>query len=264
MSRYQTTISIFLVLVILSAYYKYTQEKNNTYNFKTISYYQVYSLNKPKDISFCGEVVPMHKKHVQEKIDEAVYHYSSLRRKTHRIIKRVNYWFPKMEKIIQQYGLPEDLKYLAVVESNLRNVESHKGAKGYWQFMEATAVSMGLNVNEEEEIDERLDPLKSTRAACKYFRIANRQFNNWSLAAASYNMGITGVQRQLEIQRKDSYFDLKLNSETANYVYRAIALKEILENRAKYGFYEEELHYHEPLEQDVEDAKLLMISPSLF
>ena len=77
-------------------------------------------------------------------------------------------------------------------------------------------------------------------------------------------MGITGVQRQLEIQRKDSYFDLKLNSETANYVYRAIALKEILENRAKYGFYEEEHHYHEPLEQDIEDTKLLMISPSLF
>lgn len=226
--------ALFIIGVLLSGWYKYQSSMGSSSNYKNISYYQKYSLNKPDSVSFCNERVPLEEKSVQEKLDKAMFKMSYLRRKTGVILRRVDIWFPRLEKILEQNNIPDDFKYMAVIESNLNSeARSPRGAVGFWQFIPSTAEAMGLTISENQ--DERKDPIKSTKAACKYLKKSYRQLNNWTNVAASYNMGVSGMQRQLHAQRKNSYFDLKLNKETGQYVYKIIALKEILENRSKYG-----------------------------
>lgn len=227
-------LGIFVAIVAVAAFIKFRQSQAEQLNYKGIKYYQVYSLNKPDTLFFCDERMPANLSHVEENFGKEMYHYNYLRRKTNIIIKRVNYWFPIIEKILEQHNIPDDFKYLAVVESGLSNAISPKGAAGFWQFMPATAVRMGLVVN--EEIDERYDPIKATHAACRYLKIAHKQLGNWTNVAAAYNMGVSGIKRQLKVQRKKSYYNLKLNKETGQYVYRIVALKEIIEHQQKYGF----------------------------
>ncbi|MDP4587575.1 MAG: lytic transglycosylase domain-containing protein, partial [Flavobacteriales bacterium] len=129
---------------------------------------------------------------------------------------------------------PDDFKYLAVIESGLTNAVSHAGATGFWQFMKETGISYGLEIN--EEVDERYDVVKSTEAACKYLNDGYKRFGDWSLVAASYNMGMGGVNKQLNRQQVSEYWDLMLNDETSRYVYRILAVKEILNNGTAYGF----------------------------
>lgn len=227
-------LGIFAGIAVLSAMVKFKMAETDTLNYKGIKYYQVYSLNKPDTLFFCSERIPIENKTVEEKLSKEMYHYNYIRRHTNIIVKRVNYWFPKVEKILSQHHIPDDFKYLAVVESGLSNAVSPKGAAGFWQFIPSTARRMGLIVN--EEIDERYDPIKATHAACKYLKSAHKQLGDWTNVAAAYNMGISGINRQLKVQRQKKYYDLELNKETARYVYRIIALKEILENQNKYGF----------------------------
>lgn len=227
-------LGIFVAVAAIAAFVKFKQSQAEQLNYKGIKYYQVYSLDKPDTLFFCNERVPVDLSHVEENFGKEIYRYNYLRRKTNIIVKRVNYWFPIIEKILVQHGVPEDFKYLAVVESGLSNAISPKGAAGFWQFVPSTAQSMGLIVN--DEIDERYDPIKATHAACKYLKRAHKQLGNWTNVAAAYNMGISGIQRQLQVQRKKTYYNLKLNKETGQYVYRIIALKEIIENQQKYGF----------------------------
>ncbi len=129
---------------------------------------------------------------------------------------------------------PDDFKYLAVIESGLSQVVSPAGAAGFWQFMKGTAPQYGLRIT--KEIDERYHVVKSTYAACDYLLDANEEFGSWALAAASYNMGKAGVRRDLEEQKVDTYWELHLNSETARYVYRLLAIKAIFEDPESYGF----------------------------
>lgn len=227
-------LGIFVAIAAVAAFIKFRQSQAEQLNYKGIKYYQVYSLNKPDTLFFCEERVPADLSHVEEKFGKEMYHYNYLRRKTNIIIKRVNYWFPIIEKILAQHDVPDDFKYLAVVESGLSNAISPKGAAGFWQFIPTTARRMGLTVN--EEVDERYDPIKATHAACKYLKTAHRQLGNWTNVAASYNMGVSGIKRQLKVQRKKSYYNLDLNKETGQYVYRIVALKEIIEHQQKYGF----------------------------
>lgn len=227
-------VALLIIGVVFSGWYKYQESKGTTSTYKNIAYYQQYSLNKPDSVSFCNERVPLEQKIVQERLDKAMLKMSYLRRKTGVILRRVDKWFPRLEKILADYNIPDDFKYMAVIESNLNSeARSPAGAVGFWQFIPSTAAAMGLTVN--ETIDERKDPIKSSKAACKYLLRSHRQLKNWTNVAASYNMGISGMKRQLHSQRKNSYFDLRLNRETGQYVYKIIALKEILENRNKYG-----------------------------
>ncbi len=142
------------------------------------------------------------------------------------LIARANRWFPFIEPIIKQYNLPDDIKYIAVIESHLSNVTSPMGAKGFWQLLSHTAQNFGLEVN--EYVDERLDVEKSTTAACKFIKQAYDELQNWSLTAAAYNYGINGIKYQLSKQGKSSYHQLKLNKETKEFVYRIIAYKTLL------------------------------------
>ena len=151
------------------------------------------------------------------------------------IIKRANRAFPvSLNQFWQQYGVPDDFKYLAVIESGLINATSPSGAKGVWQFMPDTAKEKGMEVN--DMVDERYHLEKSTEAACKYFLAAKEKFGTWTLAAASYNGGMTGVGKKIEEQKVANYYDLALTDETSRYVFRILALKEIMKNPAQYGF----------------------------
>lgn len=233
MSKKQLII-LFIVIVGVSAFLKLRKENENNFNYRGISYYQVYSEDKPDSIGFCGEVIPLADDEVRERFEKELYQLTYYRHNTRILLKRAQKWFPKIEPILRQHDVPEDFKYMAIVESALSNVVSNRGAAGFWQLMPVTAQNMGLVVN--EEIDERFDPIKATHAACRYIKYAEKRFDSWTNVAASYNMGITGVKRQMRVQKINTYYNLRLNKETGRYVYKIIALKHVMENAEKYGF----------------------------
>jgi hypothetical protein len=148
--------------------------------------------------------------------------------------KRANRWFPVIDPILKRNGIPEDFKYIPVIETGFLNLTSPAGAVGFWQFMENTAKEYGLEVN--AQVDERYHVEKSTQAACDYFNKLYRQLGNWTLVAAAYNMGLTGVRTQIARQRTSNYYDLVLNQETSRYIFRIVAMKEIMENPDEYGY----------------------------
>lgn len=196
--------------------------------------YRIYSLNIPMDLEFCGEPVPVYDLDIRERLDRELLVNTYWQSNSMLYIKRSKKWFPIIEPILESNGIPDDFKYLALIESGLTNVVSPAGATGYWQIMEATGKQYGLEIN--NEVDERYNVTKATQAACDYLKEAYKEYGSWTLTAASYNMGIAGVSRQLDRQKADNYYDLLLNAETSRYVFRILAAKEILSNPSKYGF----------------------------
>ena len=179
--------------------------------------------------SFANESIPHEQGFVRKRLDKYLGKFAYLKRPSHHIHKKADQLLPRIAKILKSYGIPEDFKYIAVVESSLNpQTTSHKGAGGYWQFMPATARLYGLRVN--GNIDERLDLIKSTHAAAKYLKSLHKEFGDWTLAAAAYNVGGGSLRSSLRRQKKDNYYDLRLNAETASYVYKIISMKSILEN----------------------------------
>jgi len=198
------------------------------------NYYRIYALSIPDNLSFAGEKVPLNDFDVKERFDRELLTNVYWQSQTLLILKRTNRFFPTIEAILKKNNIPADYKYIALAESGLQNVVSPAGAVGFWQLLDKTAKNYGLEVN--DEIDERYHFEKSTEAACKYFKQAYDEFGNWALVAASYNMGIDGVRKQLQQQGVNNYYDLYLNTETSRYVLRALALKEVIEHPSKYGF----------------------------
>ncbi len=188
----------------------------------------------PSQMNLAGENVPMNNFGVKEALDREfivnTYHHSS----TILYLKKSSRWFPIIEPILKEEGIPDDFKYLCVIESGLSQVVSPAGAAGFWQFMKKTAPEYDLEVS--STVDERYHVEKSTRAACAYLRESYEVFGSWSLAAASYNMGMGGVSKSLEEQGVKNYWDLHLNSETARYVYRILAVKEVMTYPERFGF----------------------------
>jgi len=205
--------------------------------------YENINIEMPDEFFFCGDEVPLTEPDILERLDRELHSNVFFHSHTFLVMKRANRWFPQMEKILKKHGLPEDLKYLVVAESSLSNVVSPAKAVGFWQILKVTGEQYGLEIN--DEVDERYDPIKSTEVACRYFKQAYKDLGNWTLVAASYNRGISGIKRALKKQRVDSYYDLALNSETARYVFRAMAFKEVFENRRKYKFNPERRHLYE-------------------
>lgn len=201
-------------------------------SFKTP--YQVSQPYIPDSLSFCGEKVPLEYFDVYESLDFELIANAFRHSSTMLYIKRANRYFPEIEKILKQNGIPDDFKYLCVAESGLANVVSPAGASGFWQFMKATAIEYNLVVN--KDIDDRYNYSKSVLAATQYLKKAYKTFNNWTLVAASYNMGMGGLKKDMDFQKVDNYWDLHLNQETARYVYRILALKLIMSNPKLYGF----------------------------
>ncbi len=188
----------------------------------------------PTNIDFAGEKTPLTISDVRERFDRELLVNSNLDATTKIIIKRANRAFPVIEPILKRYGVPDDFKYLAVIESGLVNAVSPAGARGVWQFMPDTGKERGLEIN--DLVDERYHLEKSTEAACRYLQDAYKKFGSWTLAAASYNGGVTGVNRQITFQGVDNYYDLLLTDETSRYVFRILALKEIMQHPVQYDF----------------------------
>lgn len=192
------------------------------------------SYDLPEQLSFAGEVVPMDRSDLREQLDKELQINIYFHSNTIFLIKRANQWLPQIEPILKKYEIPDDFKYLPLIESGLLNVVSPANAVGFWQIVKSAGKENGLEIS--REVDQRYDPILSTEAACKYIRKAYKKFGNWTLVAASYNRGMNGLDRAIQKQKVDSYYDLFLNDETSRYVFRILAIKEIAEHPEYYGF----------------------------
>ena len=254
--KYAFSIVTLLLLIGYVGYKEYEPEKaeevsvasDEPMGFPTeeIKQLATTSVELPEALSFAGEEVPLQIIDVKERLDREIHINTYWHNNSIFIIKRANRWLPQIEKILEANGIPDDFKYLTVIESGLLNVISPKQAVGFWQFLKPTAKEWGLEVT--KEVDERYHPLKSTEAACKYLKRAHAQLGSWTLAAASYNRGIQGVQNRLNEQKVTSYYDLLLTEETARYVFRILACKELLQSPKKYGFNIPAEHLYQPEE----------------
>jgi hypothetical protein len=223
---------VFLTHFFISS--TYTSNSDTVHQQGFNSKYNVYSVLKPDNLKFANENIPESTFDVWERIDKELLKNIYWQSNTLLYFKRANKYFPIIEEILEKNNIPSDFKYLALIESGFEYKVSPSGAAGFWQIMKGTAREYGLEVN--YAIDERYHLIKSTEAACKYLQKAYNKFGSWTLAAASYNMGINGVQRQVKKQNTNNYFNLYLNDETSRYVFRIIVIKEIMENPRKYGF----------------------------
>jgi membrane-bound lytic murein transglycosylase D len=196
--------------------------------------YKVFSIHIPQNINFAGEKVPIKDFTVREAIEKELIINTYWQSQSLLLHKRANRWFPVIEPILKENGIPDDFKYISLIESQLTNVVSPQGAAGFWQIVAPTGRQYGLEIT--DEVDERYDVVKSTQAACKYFKDAHKQFKNWTLVAASYNRGMGGIQSAMNKQKAGSYYDLMLTEETARYVYKLLSMKEIISRPKVYGY----------------------------
>ncbi|MEP3838434.1 MAG: lytic transglycosylase domain-containing protein [Algibacter sp.] len=205
-------------------------------NFETklINDYNVYALQVPDYLDFAGEPMPLENPDIFERMDRELLVNTYWQSNGLLMFKRAKKYFPIIEPILAKHGVPDDFKYLAVIESGLTNAVSPAGARGVWQIMPATGRENGLEVN--KNVDERYNLEKATEVACKYLIKAKDQLGSWTLAAAAYNAGNAGVSRRLREQDVTGYYDLLLGEETGRYLFRIVALKEILSNPKNYGF----------------------------
>lgn len=235
--KHLITCSAMLAVLLITKFFIYStpvnhialMEFNQKPEKKEVSSNKYYGA-----LSFANEKLPIEDERVKRKMKSALKAHRYHHLQTNVLHRKAAIYFPIIEPILKYYGIPEDFKYVPLVESGLHGGTSPKGASGYWQFMPQTARDFGLKV--DSNIDERQMIRKSTIAACKYIRSLHREFNSWTLVAAAYNIGEGSLKRQMSRQNKDDYFKMKLNRETATYVYKLVSMKEIIENPKLYGY----------------------------
>ena len=208
--------------------------EEQTVNKNVAEGYRITPIEIPANLNFAGEMVPQDDPEIMERIDREFLVNTYWQSNALLLIKRANQYFPIIEPILAKNGVPDDFKYLAVAESGLQNVVSHAGATGFWQIMKGTGKEYGLEVN--TNVDERYHIEKATQVACDYLNKWKKKYGNWTLTASSYNAGPGAINKYLRIQKVDNYYDLLLGQETGRYVFRIMAIKEILSNPEKYGF----------------------------
>tara|TARA_B100000902_G_scaffold42234_1_gene49909 strand:- start:2973 stop:3935 length:963 start_codon:yes stop_codon:yes gene_type:complete len=234
------SVDLFLFLIIASFFFlifsfptkRLSNDKIHQQHFN--EKYKIFSINKPMNVSFCNEKVNLNSDDIWERMDKELLKNIYWQSNTMLYIKRANKFFPIIEPILKENNIPDDFKYLAVIESGLEDVVSPSGAAGFWQILKSTAKEYGLEVN--YAIDERYNLEKSTLVACRYLQSAYDKFGSWTMSAASYNKGQNGIRRLIERQQTNNFYNLYLNSETSRYIFRILAVKEILENPKEYGF----------------------------
>ena len=199
----------------------------------------------PETVEFAGEALPIHLFDVRESLERELIVNMNFHSSTTQYLKRITRFFPVIEPILAARGIPDDFKYLSLIESDFMNRVSPKGASGFWQFMKGAAAEYGLEMN--AEIDERYHLEKATVAACRYLNDSYKTFGNWALVAASYNMGRAGLSAQMRNQQCKNYYDLWLNEETSRYVFRIAAVKLILTDPQRYGFHVLEEEQYQPI-----------------
>ena len=206
----------------------------------------MHDIEIPEQLDFCGEPVPLDRFYVRESLERELLINTYRHASTILLLKRTTRWFPVIVPIMKRNNLPEDFKYLAMIESDLTNAVSPSKAVGFWQFLEGTGKDYGLEIY--KEVDMRYNQELETKAACQYLCDSYRKFGSWTLAAAAFNCGNGKVTRTIEEQKVNSYYDMLLPNETERYVYRILALKLITENPEKYGFYISDEGWYQPLE----------------
>lgn len=226
-------LSIFVVILIAVSFIDTGKKEEPVADLN--NYAPIKSVILPVEMEFAGEEVPLDLFYVREHLDRELTINTYWHSSTILWLKRAERWFPVIEPILKEEGVPDDFKYLALIESGFMQVVSPSGATGFWQFLRGTAKDYGLEVS--RYVDERYHVEKSTYAACRYIKAAYEKYNDWTLVAASFNAGKRRVTESIEEQKGKTYYDLHLNSETARYVYRILAAKEIFTNPEKYGFF---------------------------
>ncbi len=229
--------SLTLVICVLTKMFGYSY--SSTISKATIpsleSVRTIAETDNIRSLEFANELLPSGDDKIDAKMKKALKAHSYAKLRTLKLHQRSQVWFPVIEPILKKYGIPDDFKYMPLVETGMkRGLYSPKGAAGLWQFMPQTARDFGLTVN--SEVDERMNVRLSTIAAAKYLKDLHRQFNSWTLAAAAYNVGEGRIKRQISKQKHDDYFRLNLNRETSKYVYSLISMKEVIENPKDYGY----------------------------
>lgn len=212
-----------------------SSQVSEQYSVKSEVPYCVTPPTVPAQVTFDGETIDLRRYDRRERMDREMMAFTYMHSTTMLLIKRANRYFPIIEPILKANGIPDDFKYLMVIESNLNNIaRSPAGAAGLWQFMPATGREFGLEVN--ENVDERYNIEKATVAACKYFKQAYAKYGDWMAVSAAYNAGQARISSQLEKQLASHAMDLWLVEETSRYMFRLLAAKEIFSNPERYGF----------------------------
>jgi hypothetical protein len=196
--------------------------------------YKIKALKLPKNLNLAGERVPIEKADIRERMDRELLVNTYWQSNGLLLLKRANKYFPVLEPLLKKHGIPDDFKFLALAESAFIDETSSAGAAGMWHFIKSTGKEYGLEIN--KNVDERYHIEKSTKGAAAYLKKAKTRLGSWTLAAAAYNAGNAGVARRLKAQQVSNYYDAILPDETERYVFRIIALKEIISNPKKYGF----------------------------
>ncbi len=232
-------ISIIVLFIVIGGIFLTTLsaqrqvEQNGTQNLQQVFYFTPPQL--PAKISFAGEEVPLENFDIRESLDRELLISANFHSLTLLLLKKLPRYFSIIEPILKKNNVPDDFKYLALAESNfVDKAMSPVGALGIWQFMKGAALANGLEIN--NEVDERFNIEKATQAACNYLNDSYRRYRNWTMVAASYNAGMNGIDRQIEIQDSRNYYDLLLNEETGRYIFRILALKLVMSEPEKYGF----------------------------
>ena len=224
--------TLFFCCIFNSCYGQYTDSVPTSENVFPLT---VIAPEVPESLEFAGTVYDLTRSDLRERLDREIINMTYTHATTLLNIKKANRYFPEIEMVLKENNIHDDLKYLALIESNLNlDARSSVGAVGLWQFMEATAKEFGLTVN--SNVDERLNIEKATQAACKYLKNAYKIYNDWASAMASYNAGQSRITKELEQQKVKTALDLWLNNETSRYMFRIFAAKIIFSNPQKYGF----------------------------
>ncbi|WP_439131225.1 lytic transglycosylase domain-containing protein [Polaribacter sp.] len=235
---------VFITVIFMNAINKNTIDKDKIEPIvNTHKNYKIKALKLPENLNLAGEKVPVEIPDVRERMERELLVNTYWQSNGLLLLKRANKYFPIMEPLLKKYGLPDDFKFLALAESGFTDETSTAGAAGMWHFMKKTGKEYGLEIN--NNVDERYHIEKSTKVAAEYLKNAYERFGSWTLAAAAYNAGNYGISRRIEAQEVNNYYDAKLPDETERYVFRILALKEIISNPKKYGFvFEKEDLYH--------------------
>jgi membrane-bound lytic murein transglycosylase D len=231
-------ISFCTVYFILKTFIYEPGQNNVSYSDNN---FYVLDLSIPANLEFCGEKIPANNYEIKDDLKREFFTNSYWKNNSIVFFRKAQKWFPYIEPILKMEGVPDDFKYLAVIESHLSNDSSPAGAAGFWQLLPGSARNYGLEVN--DEVDERYHVEKATRAACNHIKDAHKVFRNWTLSAAAYNLGIGGIISALRRQKTDNYFDLLLNRETGSFVYRILAYKTLFSSPGHFGIKKKKWSY---------------------
>ena len=227
-------LSIIFITLLSITFFNAVYISDVSSEKNTADTYIIKALKIPDELTFAGEKVPTELYDIKERMDRELLVNTYWQSNGLLLIKRAHKYFPIIEPMLKKYGIPDDFKYLAVAESGLENNSSSAGAAGFWHFLKSSAKEYGLEVN--QNVDERYNLEKATKVAADYLKKSKKRFGSWTLAAAAYNAGNARIARNLKKQQVTDYYDLLLNTETSRYVFRILALKEVLSNPKNYGF----------------------------